>query len=308
MKCNISLTTLVVILGIVMLIADVHILHQSDFYRVNDFKCHCDRCSVSQPEYNESLFVSFIRKGYFEYKTFRKDDELHVGRLLISKPGYEHITGHIDNQPDTTTGFEFTPGFFRIMQDQYAALAGWFLKNNDIHSLMLRSNAELDYLHHRILKVLEQKQASSLQVDEMVMDLLEKVMQVLCGNTQEVLSIAGSLKQFHLGTIENAKEYILQHFNEDISLQQLAQHCYVSPFHFSRIFKSIMNMSPHQYLAEVRLNHAKILLTTTTEPISDIAFACGYNSIEHFATAYRQKFKINPSRYRKEMGQAIKEV
>ena len=291
-----------------MLIADIHILHQSDFYRVNDFKCHCDRCSVSQPEYNESLFISFIRKGYFEYKTFRKDDELHVGRLLVSKPEYEHITRHVDNQPDTTTGFEFSAGFFHNLQEQYAGQAGWFLKNKDIHSLMLRSNAALDYLHHRILQMAESKEASGLQVDEMVMDLLEKVMQVISGSTQDVDPIGNSLKQFHLGTIENAKEYIMKHFHENISLKQLAQHCYVSPFHFSRIFKSVMNVSPHQYLSEIRLNHAKILLTTTDEPVTDIAFACGYNSIEHFATAYRQRFKLNPSRYRKELVQAVKGV
>jgi len=286
-----------------MLLADIHILHQSDFYQVNDFKCHCDRCSVSQPEYNESLFISFVRKGFFEYKTFRKDDELHVGRLLVSKPGYEHITRHIDNQPDMTTGFEFSAEFFRSIQDQYAAQAGWFLKNNDIHSLMLRSNAELDYLHHRILQMLKDKEVSRLQIDEMVMDLLEKVIQVISGHTLEVGSIGDSLKQFHLGTIENAKEYILQHFNEDISLHQLAQHCYISPFHFSRIFKSVMNVSPHQYLAEIRLNHAKILLATTDEPVTDVAFACGYNSIEHFATAYRHRFKANPTHYRRSVNQ-----
>ena len=100
----------------------------------------------------------------------------------------------------------------------------------------------------------------------------------------------------------------MKHFHENISLKQLAQHCYVSPFHFSRIFKSVMNVSPHQYLSEIRLNHAKILLTTTDEPVTDIAFACGYNSIEHFATAYRQRFKLNPSRYRKELVQAVKGV
>lgn len=285
-----------------MLIADIHILHQSDFYQINDFKCHCNRCSVSQPEYNESLFISFIRKGFFEYKTFRRDDELHVGRMLISKPGFEHITRHIDDQPDVTTGFEFIVDFFHLLQDQYAAQAGWFLKNNDIHSLMLRCNAELDFLHHRILLMLQQKEVNGLQIDEMVIELLEKVMRVL-GNIQEVASINDSLKQFHLGTIENAKEYILRNFNTNISLQQLAQHCYVSPFHFSRIFKSVMNVTPHQYLSEVRMSHAKILLTTTNQSVTDITFASGYNSIEHFATAYRRRFQINPTQYRREMSQ-----
>src|SRR5688572_15822682 len=166
-----------------MLLADIHILHRSSFYQVNDFRCHCDFCSLSQPEYNESFFISFIRNGFFEYKTFRKDDELHVGRILISKPGYEHTTRHIDNQPDMTTSFEFKAGFFRVIQDQYGTRAGWFLTNKDIHALMLQSNPELDYLHHHILQLLNQKEASCLQIDEMVIELVEKVMQVLGNST-----------------------------------------------------------------------------------------------------------------------------
>ena len=280
-----------------MLIADIHILHRSDFYQVKDFKCHCDRCSLSQPEYNSSLFISFVRKGFFEYKTFRKEDELHIGRMLISKPGYEHVTRHIDNQPDMTTCLEFKPTFFHLLQDQYATTAGWFLNNEDIHSLMLRTNPELDYLHHRILQMTRDKEYFGLQLDEMVVELLDKVMQIV-GNTKNIAPVPDSLKQFHLGTIENAREFMLQNFNRNISLQQLAQHCYVSPFHFSRIFRSIMNVSPYQYLADIRLNHARILLVSTSEPVTDIAFACGFNSIEHFATAYRRHFKMSPTAYR----------
>ena len=115
-----------------MLLADIHILHRSDFYRINDFRCHCDFCSLSEPEYNSSFYINFIRKGFFEYRTFRREDELHVGRMLITKPGYEHVTRHIDDQPDMTTGFEFRIDFFRLLQDRYATQAGWFLNNNDI--------------------------------------------------------------------------------------------------------------------------------------------------------------------------------
>jgi transcriptional regulator GlxA family with amidase domain len=243
--------------------------------------------------------VSFIRQGFFEYKTFRKNDELHVGRLLISKPGYEHVTRHIDKQPDTTTGFEFPASFVDLLADQYKMQASWFLNNRDIHSLMLRSNAELDHLHHLILQRVKQGKILRLQVDEMVLDLLDRVMHIVAGQDQKVASIPASIRQFHLGTIEDARNYMLAHFNEDLSLQQLAQHCHTSPFHFSRIFRSIMNTSPHQYLSELRLNHAKILLTTTNDPVSDIAFACGYNSAEHFTNTFRKKFRVSPGHYRK---------
>jgi len=253
---------------------------------------------VSDVEYNNSLCLSFIRKGFFEYQTFRRKDEVHAGRILISKPEYEHVAAHIDGQPDITTVFEFTTDFFKEIKEQYKQ-AAWFLKNNDIHSLLLQSNPELDYLHNSIWKKLEKRNATGLQIDEMVMDLLEKVINILT-SSDPIPAVADSLKQFHLGTVETARNYIFENFSQNISLQQLAKHCLVSSFHFSRIFKTLMNISPHQYLTEVRLNHAKVLLTTTDQSVSDITYACGFNSPEHFATAYRHRFRINPTAQRKE--------
>jgi len=60
----------------------------------------------------------------------------------------------------------------------------------------------------------------------------------------------------------------------------------------------IMKISPHQYLLSIRLQHAKTLITTSEKPVGDIAFECGFNSLEHFATAYKQQFKLSPTQYR----------
>lgn len=281
------------------MLADIHILHASDFYQIVDFKCLCDVCSVTQPEYNKSLCLSFIRKGFFEYQVFNGNQEAHVGRILISKPGFEHTTRHIDNQPDVTTVFEFKKDFLETLKEHYLDCS-WFLKNNDIHSILLNCSLEADYLHHHILQLVEGKKTSSLHIDELVISLLDKVMTTLV-NSQHVLSIPDNLKKYHLLTVETAKEFIHQYFSESISLQQVAQHCHTSAFHFSRIFKTVLNMSPHQYLLGVRLQHAKMLIATSEKPIGDIAFECGFNSLEHFATAYKQRFKLSPTEYRSQL-------
>jgi AraC-like DNA-binding protein len=223
---------------------------------------------------------------------------VHAGRILISKPGYEHVTAHIDGQPDISTVIEFTSDFFKTISDQYPQ-ASWFLNNNDIHSLLLKSTPELDYLQNNLWRKVQQKKSAGLQIDEMVMDLVEKVINILT-HSDSLQSLPDNLKQFHLGTVERAREYVLANFSQDISLQQLAKHCLVSPFHFSRIFKTVMNVSPYQYLAEVRLNHARILLTTTAQSVADITYACGFTSPENFATAYKHRFKTNPSAHRKQ--------
>jgi AraC-like DNA-binding protein len=274
------------------MLADVHILHQAEFYRITDFVCHCDRCSVSETEYNESLSISFIRKGFFEYQTFRREDEVHTGRILVSKPGYDHVIRHIEGQPDLTTILEFTRDFFMTIQSEFETAAFFFL-NNDIHSLLLQSNPRLDYLHQHIWNSLQQK-SSELQLDEMIVDLLENVIGIMT-NSKTILPISNSLKKFHLGTVEKARQYLLENFHHDISLLQLSAHCLVSPFHFSRIFKSIMNISPHQYLTGLRLTHGKLLLNTTSQSVADISYACNFSSPEHFSSAYKKHFKINPA-------------
>jgi len=280
-----------------MLKADIHILYQSDSYRITDYKCSCINCELSEPEYNDSFCISFIRNGFFEYQVFRHQYDAHIGRILLSKPGYEHRARHIDNHPDIVTVFEFRNSFFETMKEQYRSTAGWFLENNDLHALLVTSSAETDYLHDYIFRLLQSAQAHALEIDELVISLLEKIFKLMRSN-EEIRSFPDKFRQLHLGTIERAVEYMQKHFSENISLEQVSGYCFVSPFHFSRIFKAILKTSPHKYLLQIRLTHAKILLTTTARPVSDIAFDCGFNSVEHFATAYRQQFRMSPSEQR----------
>jgi AraC-like DNA-binding protein len=289
------------------MLGDIRILFQSDVYRVVRYQCHCDICSISNLEYNDSFCISFIQRGFFGYRTFRKEDEAHTGRILISKPDFEHTTRHIDGQPDITTTLDFRADFLEVIASHYAREAGWFLQNRDVHSLVINSDAEMDHLHHIFLQLVQpatgtvtafnHTAADKLQVDELAMQLLEKVMHRL-GNVAAIPPVPDNIKQYHLPTIEQAQGYLLQHFREDISLQQVAAHCHVSPFHFSRLFKTILQVSPHQYLLGIRLHQAKLLLDDSDRPVSDIAFDCGFNSPEHFATAYRKRYRVSPSDYR----------
>ncbi|HEX4849696.1 MAG TPA: helix-turn-helix domain-containing protein [Puia sp.] len=282
-----------------MIQASTEILHNSESYRITNYKCYCDICSLSEPEFNKSFCVSFIRKGFFEYQVFKHDFEAHAGRLLISKPAYEHRARHIDNQPDITTVFEFRAPFYDMLKEQYRSSAGWFLDNHDLHALLLTCTMETDWLHHHILETVQSKSKIGLQVDEMVFSLLRQIFGVM-QPVDELPLLSDQFKRFHLTTAEEASEYMRQHFADDISLETLARHCHVSPFHFSRIFKTVLGISPHQFLLQTRLQHARWLVVSSNKPVNDIAYECGFHSVEHFVTAYRQQFKINPSGQRKQ--------
>lgn len=276
-----------------MLPADIHILHSSAFYQIRDYKCNCVECHTSKSEYVKTFNLCFVRSGYFEFEVFRDNLEVHVGRVLVTKPGTEHVARHIEDQPDVCSVFDFKNDFYSAMCEHYDVQ--WFFRNNDIHSLLLRCTPDLDHLHHLILTLTKSGNTDQLQIDDLVLRLVGRVMTTLDSKADPV---PANLKKFHLSTIEKAKNFMLMNFEKNIGLQQLADHCCVSLFHFSRIFKSVMKVTPHQYLSEIRLNHAKILLENTKFPVTQVALQCGYNSVEHFSTAYKQRFKSKPSESR----------
>jgi AraC family transcriptional regulator len=275
--------------------ADIHTLYDADFYRILDFKCRCVDCRTSKPEYNEAFCISFVRKGNFLFNVFRHSLDSYTGCVLITKPGYERTVTHTHTVPDECTIFEFTTGFYPALLEHYGGTR--FFTDNDLHSTLCKTNPETEFLHFYIARLILTKTGSKLQVDNLVMEMIHKIL----GNITDYIPdsrIHPRLKQQHLRTIELAKEYLTLHFTNDISLQEIATHCHVSPFHFSRLFKTFTGCSPHQFLLTIRLKNAEMLLRDTSLPVGDIAFSSGFNSIEHFTSAFRQKYQYPPMKYR----------
>lgn len=95
-------------------------------------------------------------------------------------------------------------------------------------------------------------------------------------------------------------EYMQHHATQVISLDQLAREAGVSRFHFVRLFKRKIGVAPHEYLVELRLRKATILLCTTDLDIATIASQCGYSNAGRFAHAFRKRFLTSPSTYRRQ--------
>lgn len=277
--------------------ADVHTLCTSDFYHILDFRCRCKDCSRSDTEYTDSFCISFVRKGNFLFHVFRNSFDAYNGCILVTKPGYEHSVTHQHTIPDECTIIEFKQEFYNQLCEHYGLHLSGFFRNNDLHSLLLKTTAETEYLHNAIQVQLREKRASQLHIDGLVIELVEAIMSNLL-DYQPVKGIDDTLKKNHLITIERAKDYLTTNFSDDVSLSEIARYCYVSPFHFSRIFKTFTSSSPHQYLMHLRLKHAEQLLKNTSLPVGDISLAAGFNSPQYFIAAFRQKYQQAPASFR----------
>ena len=93
-------------------------------------------------------------------------------------------------------------------------------------------------------------------------------------------------------------DYIDAHLDQEIKLPNLARLLDMSQFHFSRLFKQSLGISPYQYLLQQRVERAKQLLKNTDRLITDIAFACGFNSHSHLSKQFKQLTGMTPKAYR----------
>jgi xylan 1,4-beta-xylosidase len=106
-------------------------------------------------------------------------------------------------------------------------------------------------------------------------------------------------KDYIRDRIRHIIDYIQAHYAEKISLECLAAEVCVNPYYLSHFFREKIGLPFQQYLNYVRLQNASAPLTHTDKQITAIAELCGFSSVKAFIRAFRQRFCVTPSEYRK---------
>lgn len=96
------------------------------------------------------------------------------------------------------------------------------------------------------------------------------------------------------------QEYIVVHYREEITLEDLAKAALYSPWHAIRAFSELVGKTPFEYLREVRLSAAAKNLRDTKKSVLDIALEAAFGTHEGFTKAFAKEFGISPRKYRNE--------
>lgn len=99
-------------------------------------------------------------------------------------------------------------------------------------------------------------------------------------------------------SIEPALRILSQNYKENISIQFLAEACFLSRSQFHHVFRQITGLSPIGYQQKQRLNEAKRLLWGTDMGIREIAEASGWNDQFHFSRIFKKMTGMSPQKYR----------
>lgn len=131
-------------------------------------------------------------------------------------------------------------------------------------------------------------------------NILENGILNLYDTYKNLIELHGEEKQL-VKNIEWITNYIENHYaNPTLTLQELADKCYVSPSYLTRIMRQKLGLSFIEYVTEVRLKRATQLLITDDDEIYiyQIAKSVGYNSQHYFSRIFKNKIGMSPKEYR----------
>ena len=98
--------------------------------------------------------------------------------------------------------------------------------------------------------------------------------------------------------ILKVKNYIDEHYKDDLSLEQLADLVGMTPTAFSRYFKQRTAKNISEYIVDIRLGHAARLLVDTSDSVSEICWATGFKTLSNFNRLFRKRKGCSPTEFR----------
>lgn len=101
--------------------------------------------------------------------------------------------------------------------------------------------------------------------------------------------------------IDTIKQYINENYHKDISLEDVAKHVSLNTSYLSRYFKQHTHSKFIDYLSEVRVEKAKLILQDNTIRVYEVCDKVGYKNIQHFYKVFKQFTGFTPTEFRKHM-------
>jgi AraC-like DNA-binding protein len=155
----------------------------------------------------------------------------------------------------------------------------------------LRQRLAIQHIRHSI-------KPDTLFVEETMLSVLERVLRNAYYLNDKIPTKRPNTKHAHIDLVEAAKAYIGIHFDEPLTVDDIAEATFSSPFHLCRIFRQRTGKTIHHYLNQVRLKASLEYVAERNISLTDIGLALGYASHSHFTKAFRKAFGAPPSTLR----------
>jgi AraC-like DNA-binding protein len=138
--------------------------------------------------------------------------------------------------------------------------------------------------------------------DEAYRLLLATLLQVHAGTRREMEAVSAArpaTREELYRRLYLARDYAESFLERTVTLQEMASIAGLSPNHLLRTFRDVFGCTPHQYIVNRRMAHARGLLANTDLPVTEVCFAAGFQSPGSFSSLFRRLMGCAPIEYRR---------
>ena len=248
--------------------------------------------------WHEDIQLIYVLRGELSVKTLdgevliRAGEGIFINKYVVHFISYEGSCHYYNFLfPDYFLGF-YTGGPAHKAVEYLSGRAG--LPVYHLNGALPWHGAALNCL--RRLADLETEEKTEFYAYEVLVNISAFWLQ-LCKNL-----VLPPLKQekLYYKRMRKFLDYIEAHCAEDIKLEDIAACANVSKSECLRCFKKSMQMTPYQYLIELRLAKAAALLRQTDDAVGDIALNVGFQQSSHFGKFFKAKTGLTPLAYRRQ--------
>jgi AraC-like DNA-binding protein len=249
---------------------------------VSEFRCSAAPGDKPFAEQYACHSISYVRKGSFGCHSHGRFFELVAGSILVGHPGDEFMCTHDHVCGDECLSFFLEPELVEAIGDR-----------RDVWQV----GAVPPLPELMVLGELAQAAAcgrSDVSLDEVGQLFAGRFVEIVSGRSQKV---APAKQRDRRRAVETAL-WIDAHSHLQINLEDVAAQADISPFHFLRLFSSVLGVTPHQYLVRSRLRHAARLLADDDRPVTDIAYGVGFGDLSNFVRTFHRAAGVSPRKFR----------
>jgi AraC family transcriptional regulator len=257
-------------------------------WSVSEFICDAGPGDRPFEEKHDAVSIAVVLEGSFNYVSDKGRAMLHPGALLLGNHGSCYQCGHDHSTGDRCISVQFSPDYF-------AEIAATASGSSAYRFPVAMLPVERTMISHAAVLDAQTKSRNLLRIEE---DLIGLATAALCG----LSGFKAPLQRISARDerrVSRVLRHIEEHADTPLDLDQLCSVAAMSKFHFLRVFRRSIGMTPYQFLLGLRLRRAAASLLTSDDAISRIAFEAGFGDLSTFNALFRTRFGMTPMAFRR---------